>query len=142
MSDLTETTELGDEHYDQPNEAVKEAVDTAESDNREPIDPETDIREADDHVDHWTDLQFVYLAIALAIVTAIEVALSYMVDDLGPVFLPLLLFLMLIKFFSVVFYFMHLKFDNRWFSILFYMGLFLAVGVYVAALMTFKFFNP
>jgi cytochrome c oxidase subunit 4 len=102
----------------------------------------TDLREADDHVDHWTDLQFVYLAIALAIVTGIEVALSYMVDDLGAFFLPLLLILMLVKFFSVVFYFMHLKFDNRWFSILFYMGLFLAIGVYVAALMTFKFFNP
>ena len=103
---------------------------------------ETDVREADDHVDHWSDLQFVYLAIALAIVTAIEVALSYMVDDLGAVFLPLLLFLMLIKFFSVVLFFMHLKFDNRWFSVLFYMGLILAVSVYVAALLTFKFFNP
>ncbi len=105
-------------------------------------DEEHDVRYADDHVDHWTDLQFVYLAIGLAIVTAIEVALSYMVDDLGPLFLPLLLILMLIKFFSVVFYFMHLKFDNRWFSILFYMGLFLAVGVYVAAMLTFQFFSP
>lgn len=102
---------------------------------------EVDFREADDHVDHWTDLQFVYLAIGLAVVTAIEVALSYMVDDLGALFLPLLLLLMFIKFFSVVFYFMHLKFDNRWFSILFYMGLVLAVGVYVAALMTFQFFS-
>jgi cytochrome c oxidase subunit 4 len=103
---------------------------------------EVDVRESDDHVDHWTDLQFVYLALALAVVTAIEVALSYMVDDLGPFFLPLLLILMAVKFFSVVFYFMHLKFDNAWFSILFYMGLFLAVGVYIAALLTFKFFNP
>ena len=101
---------------------------------------EIDYREADDHVDHWTDLQFVYLAIGLAVVTAIEVALSYMVDDLGAAFLPLLLILMAIKFFSVVFYFMHLKFDNRWFSILFYMGLFLAVGVYMVALFTFQFF--
>ena len=82
-----------------------------------------------------------YLAIALAVITAIEVALSYMADDLGAVFLPLLLILMLIKFFSVVFYFMHLKFDNRWFSILFYMGMFLAVGVYIVALFTFKFFG-
>ena len=104
-------------------------------------DDDIDFREADDHVDHWTDLQFVYLAIGLAVVTAIEVALSYMVDDLGPFFLPLLLLLMFVKFFSVVLYFMHLKFDNRWFSILFYMGLVLAVGVYVAALMTFQFFS-
>jgi cytochrome c oxidase subunit 4 len=133
MSDLTETTELGDGHFDQPNEAVKETVDHAEH--------EVDYREADDHVDHWTDLQFVYLAIGLSIVTGIEVALSYMVDDLGAFFLPLLLILMLVKFFSVVFYFMHLKFDNRWFSILFYMGMFLAVGVYIAALFTFQFFG-
>jgi cytochrome c oxidase subunit 4 len=118
------------------------STDTATDSDDTLADTSTDIREADDHVDHWTDLQFVYLAIALAIITAIEVALSYMVDDLGALFLPLLLILMLIKFFSVVFYFMHLKFDSRWFSILFYMGLFLAVGVYAAALMTFKFFSP
>ena len=123
-------------------DTVHDRDDSHDSHDDTLADGATDLREADDHVDHWTDLQFVYLAIALAIVTGIEVALSYMVDDLGPVFLPLLLILMLVKFFSVVFYFMHLKFDNRWFSILFYMGLFLAVGVYVAALMTFKFFNP
>ena len=73
--------------------------------------------------EHWTDLQYVQLAIALAIVTAIEVALSYMVDDLGAFFLPLLLMLMVVKFFAVVMYFMHLKFDNRLFSMLFYIGL-------------------
>ena len=39
----------------------------------------------DDHPgDHWSDLKFIYLALALAVVTALEVALSYMVDDLGP----------------------------------------------------------
>jgi cytochrome c oxidase subunit 4 len=89
---------------------------------------------------HWTDLQFVYLALALAAVTAIEVWLSYAKDDLGAVFLPALLILMTVKFFSVVFYFMHLKFDNRWFSLLFYMGMVLAIGVYVVALFTFQFF--
>ncbi len=98
--------------------------------------------EASEHEDHWTDLKYVQLALALAVITAIEVALSYMVDDLGPVFLPLLLILMAIKFFSVVLFFMHLKFDSRLFSILFYMGLGLAVAVYVAALFTFQFFNP
>ena len=96
----------------------------------------------DDHPgEHWTDLKFVYLALGLAAITAIEVALSYMVDDLGRLFLPLLIILMLIKFFSVVSYFMHLKFDNRLFSLMFYMGLGLAVTVYMIALFTFKFFN-
>jgi cytochrome c oxidase subunit IV len=109
----------------------------------------TDIAEV--HADHQaadldehhglTDLGYVKVAAALAIITGIEVAISYMVDDLGALFLPLLLGLMVIKFFSVVLYFMHLKFDNKLFTLLFYMGLFLAVGVYVAALCTFKFFG-
>ena len=94
-----------------------------------------------DHEDHWTDLTYVKLALFLAAITAVEVALSYMVDDLGPVFLPALLILMLVKFFCVILFFMHLKFDNRWFSILFYMGLFLAVGVFMVALFTFRFFD-
>ena len=55
---------------------------------------------------------------------------------------PLLLIMMAIKFFAVVFYFMHLKFDNRLFGLLFYTGLFLAIGVYCAALLTFHFFSP
>jgi cytochrome c oxidase subunit 4 len=49
---------------------------------------------------------------------------------------------MLVKFFSVVLFFMHLKFDNRLFSLMFYLGLGLAVAVYVAALFTFEFFSP
>ena len=52
-----------------------------------------------------------------------------------------LLIMMAIKFVMVVSYFMHLKFDNKVFSWLFYTGLVLAVGVYCAALATFKFFG-
>jgi cytochrome c oxidase subunit 4 len=36
---------------------------------------------------------------------------------------------------------MHLKFDNKIFSYLFYSGLILAVSVYIVALMTFRFFD-
>ncbi len=97
--------------------------------------------EHDEHEHGLSDLGYIKVALALAIITAIEVALSYMVDDLGALFLPLLISLMLIKFFSVVLYFMHLKFDNRLFSVMFYMGLGLAIGVYLAALFTFKFFS-
>jgi cytochrome c oxidase subunit 4 len=95
---------------------------------------------AHDGEEHWSDWQYVQLAAALAIVTAIEVLLSYIRDDMGAVFLPALLLLMAIKFFAVVMFFMHLKFDNRLFSLLFYLGLGLAVGVYAAALCTFQFF--
>ena len=102
--------------------------------------PATEHDEA--HDDHWSDLNYIKLALALAVITAIEVAISYMVDDLGAFFLPLLIALMLVKFFSVVLFFMHLKFDNRLFSLMFYLGLGLAVAVYVVALFTFEFFSP
>jgi cytochrome c oxidase subunit IV len=95
---------------------------------------------ADPHEEHWSDLKYVKLAIALAVITAIEVWLSYAKDDLGAVFLPALLILMAVKFFSVVLFFMHLKFDNRLFSVMFYLGLGLAISVYVAALFTLHFF--
>ena len=117
-------------------EAVHDAIDHEEHE----IVHEGDMY--DEGHDHGlTDLGYVKVAIALAIITAIEVALSYMVDDLGALFLPLLLGLMVIKFFSVVLYFMHLKFDNRLFGIMFYLGLGLAIGVYTVTLFAFRFFD-
>lgn len=96
----------------------------------------------DTHQEHGlSDIGYVKIAIALAIVTAIEVALSYTQDQLGALFLPLLLILMGIKFFSVVLYFMHLKFDNRLFSLMFYIGIVLAVGCYAVALASMHFFS-
>ena len=95
--------------------------------------------EGHDYVEHHSDAFYVKIAIALAIITALEVALSY--SDIGSLFLPALLILMTIKFFMVVLFFMHLKFDSKWFSFFFYAGLGLAVGVYLAFLATFRFFS-
>ncbi|MGB3734915.1 MAG: cytochrome C oxidase subunit IV family protein [Ilumatobacter sp.] len=95
--------------------------------------------EVDDHADHLSDNKYIVIAAILAVITAAEVVASYI--DLGPAFIPLLLFMMAVKFFVVVSYFMHLKFDNPVFKRLFYTGLFLAVFVYVAALLTFRFFE-
>lgn len=86
-----------------------------------------------------TDIQYVWVALVLAFFTAIEVSVSYI--DIGRFFLPLLLTLMVLKFFAVVTLFMHLKFDNKMFSVMFYLGLFMAVSVYVATLATFHFFS-
>jgi cytochrome c oxidase subunit 4 len=87
---------------------------------------------------HKPNSFYVKVALALAIVTGIEVALYYL--NLGGWYLPILLILMLIKFLTVVSLFMHLKYDNKMFAMLFYSGLILAVLVYIAALMTFGFF--
>lgn len=95
----------------------------------------------EDHEHGLSDLGYVKVAIFLAVVTAIEVALSYMIDDLGAWFLPLLLGLMVLKFFMVILFFMHLKFDNRLFSVFFYMGLGLALMVFGIVLFVFEFFT-
>src|SRR4051794_25997333 len=86
-----------------------------------------------------TDRQYIVIAVILAVITAAEVTLSYI--DVGPIFLPALLIMMAAKFLIVVSYFMHLKFDNRIFSFLFYLGVGLAIFVYCVALSTFHFFQ-
>jgi cytochrome c oxidase subunit IV len=93
----------------------------------------------DGHAQHgMSNAGYIRIAIILAAMTALEVSTYYV--DFGGLFLPVLLILMVVKFFIVVSYFMHLKFDNKLFSFCFYAGLFLAVMVYVIALATFKFF--
>ena len=100
----------------------------------------TEHAEHTEHEQHGlTDGGYIKVAVILAVITALEVS-TYFVD-FGPFFMPVLLVLMCVKFFIVVSYFMHLKFDNKIFSFMFYAGLFLAVGVYAAFLATFKFFS-
>ena len=89
--------------------------------------------------DAVSDNKYIVIAAILALITAGEVAASYI--DLGAVFIPLLLFMMAVKFFIVVSFFMHLRFDNRIFTWFFYTGLFLALVVYIGALATFRFFE-
>ena len=93
-----------------------------------------------EHVGHAADQHYAHVAIALAFITAIEVAVSYMglptVPEIG-----ILIILMGIKFFTVAAQFMHLKFDNKILTRIFYGGLFLATGVYLIALSTFRVWN-
>jgi cytochrome c oxidase subunit 4 len=100
---------------------------------------------ADAHAAHdehgLSDRGYVGIAILLAVMTAIEVALSYL-ELPGWFFMTALLTLMVVKFVTVVSFFMHLKFDSKIFTWLFYSGLLLAVFVYIAALATFQFFAP
>ena len=92
-----------------------------------------------EHGEHKPDSFYVIVALILAGITALETS-TYWVD-FGPLFLPALLVLMSIKFVMVVSLFMHLRFDHKLFSYIFYSGLLLAVGVYVAFLATFRFFS-
>ena len=49
--------------------------------------------------------------------------------------------MMIIKFTTVIFYFMHLKYDNPLFRRVFFFGLILATIVFVIALSTFSFWD-
>ena len=96
----------------------------------------TEGHEAEHH--GLSDKQYIYVALILAALTAIEVSTYYV--DFGPFFMPTLFILMTVKFVTVVSYFMLLKFDNKLFTYLFYSGLILAICVYCGFLATFKFF--
>jgi cytochrome c oxidase subunit 4 len=98
------------------------------------------VHEYDPHDDHKPDSYYVIVALILAAITALETS-TYWVD-FGWLFMPMLLTLMTIKFIMVVSLFMHLKFDHKIFSYLFYSGLLLAIFVYVVALATFQVFGP
>ena len=100
---------------------------------------------ADDHGDaaehdHPTEKKYWMIALILGVITAVEVALSYV--DLGNANAPLLLIGMVMKFFIVASYFMHLKFDSRVTRRLFISGLSLAVFCYLGLFMMFRQFGP
>jgi cytochrome c oxidase subunit 4 len=82
---------------------------------------------------------YIKIALILAAITALEVSTYYV--DFGRLFMPALMIMMVVKFIMVVSYFMHLKFDNKLFTWIFYAGLILAIGVYCVALATFHFFS-
>ncbi len=101
-----------------------------------PASGEAPAPEHDEHM-HPSDWKYVQIALILGVLTAAEVATYYV--DLGPLEIPILLTLMVIKFTLVVMWFMHLKFDSPLFTRTFVAGLSMAVVVYVAVLATFEF---
>ena len=87
-------------------------------------------------VDHLTPRQYWLIALFLGVVTAIEVAIAY-IDALDFILVPALLILGLVKFVTVVGYFMHLKFDNPTFTRLFAVGAAGAIVLFMAVLLSF-----
>lgn len=103
-----------------------------------------------DHGDHdhgLDDRGYIKIALWLALLTSAEVAWSYFPfweDATGLLKVAEvvgLLVMMAVKFAVVAGFFMHLRFDNKILTRLFYAGLFLAVGVYVVVLTTFEFWS-
>lgn len=78
---------------------------------------------------HPTPRKYVGIGVILAVLTAIEVAASYM-DALDPIIVPVLLALAVVKFQLVAAWFMHLRFDNSIFKRLFVTGIITALLVF------------
>jgi cytochrome c oxidase subunit 4 len=84
---------------------------------------------------HPEPAQYLVIGIILAFITAFEVALFYI--DMNHAFLAVLLIVLsAAKFLLVVGFFMHLRFDSRIFSVMFFGGLLLAFSVFIVVMAT------
>ncbi len=92
----------------------------------------------EDHLDHPTPKQYWLIALALGLITAVEIAVPS-IDALdGPVGVSLLFILGGIKFGMVVALFMHLKFEKPLYKMLFLVGLAGAMAMFIVVLLTFQ----
>lgn len=90
----------------------------------------------EDHIDHPSEGQYWLIALVLAVLTAAEVATPVVLDGWPSTIL--LYALMSVKFYMVVAFFMHLRFDKPLFKRFFLIGLVGALGMYIVVLLTFQ----
>src|SRR5688500_5778765 len=93
-------------------------------------------REEEELHDHPSPRKYVWIAVILAIVTALEVAIYY-IPGIDAFLVPGLIVFALLKFVMVAMYFMHLKFDSKLFRRFFVTGIVLAFIVFTVVLLTF-----
>lgn len=89
---------------------------------------------------HPSDRQYVLIGLILGVLTVIEVGLYYV--DIGTLNNTALIVLAIAKFFIVAAFFMHLRFDRPVLRRLFVTGIVLAIGVYMAYLLTLGVYVP
>ena len=91
---------------------------------------------------HPTPQQYVLIAVVLVVITAIEVATSYLEGDVNDNLIIAALGIMAaVKFFLVVMWYMHLRFDSKIFRRFFLLGLISAPILYTVVLLMFHAFN-
>ena len=99
-----------------------------------------EVVDSGDDRDHPSDNKYIQIAAILAVLTALEVA-TYFVDMPGAVLISALMVMMVVKFFLVAAWFMHLRFDSRMFTRFFVTGLVRATTVYLITLTVFEFWT-
>jgi cytochrome c oxidase subunit 4 len=89
----------------------------------------TDEHEGGTSHDHPTEKDYVKIAIFLAVITLLEV-IVYGIKSLEGILPYVLVTMSIVKFATVVLWFMHLRFDSRLFRRFFVTGMLLAIFVY------------
>ena len=89
--------------------------------------------------EHPSNAQYVGVFVALAVLTTLEVIIYYVDLNTATLVIGLLIFAAC-KFALVVAFFMHLRFDNRLFTVFFAGGLVMAVAAFLAVLTMFRVF--
>jgi cytochrome c oxidase subunit IV len=91
---------------------------------------------------HPAPRQYVLIAVVLVVITGIEVATSYLEGDVNSNLIIAALGLMAaVKFFLVVAWYMHLRFDSHLFRRFFLLGLIAAPILYTIVLLMFHVFD-
>ncbi len=89
---------------------------------------------------HPTPFQYVMIAVALVVVTALEVGVYYLEGEIpNGLIIALLLTFAVVKFSLVISWYMHLRTDRSIFRRFFMVGLVAALVLYAAVLATFHF---
>ncbi len=102
-----------------------------------------DIDHHDDEHGHPSELTYVKIAMLLALITIVEVAIYYVEwFHTSGALVPTLIVLSAIKFYTVVSYFMHLKFDNKLLSFWLVFGLFLGGAIVLILMALTEFASP
>jgi len=84
---------------------------------------------------HQHHPNYLLVFVSLAVLTAIEVVITY-VPLLEPVLTPILLVLSFFKAILVILYFMHLRFDSRWYSFIFFVPFLLVIPMIIVLLIS------
>ncbi|MFW6073990.1 MAG: cytochrome C oxidase subunit IV family protein [Chloroflexota bacterium] len=81
---------------------------------------------------HPSSREYANIAAILSAITAVEVALYFITGVSHATLVVMLMALMVVKFVYVVAYYMHLKYDHPYFTLIFAGGLFVSISIVLA----------
>ncbi len=84
---------------------------------------------------HTHHPKYLLVFISLAVLTALEVAVTY-VPALQNFLAPILLSMSFLKAMLVILYFMHLRFDSKWFAFIFFIPFVLVLPMLVVLMIS------